>query len=43
MDLVAAEIGMADKATVNFTIKVNSLPSQGGTPEVCTLHLERRR
>ena len=34
MDLVAAEIGMADKETVNFTIKVNSLPSQGGTPEV---------
>ena len=34
MDLIAAEIGMADKATVNFTIKVNSLPSSGGTPEV---------
>jgi hypothetical protein len=34
MDLIAAEIGMADKATVNFIIKVNSLPSNGGTPEV---------
>jgi hypothetical protein len=34
MDLIAAEIGMADKATVNFVIKVNALPSSGGTPEV---------
>jgi len=34
MDLIAAEIGMADKKTVNFVIKVNALPSQGGTPEL---------
>lgn len=33
-DLVAAEIGMADKKTVNFVIKVASLPPTGGTPEV---------
>ena len=34
MDLLEASIGMADKATVNFVIKLNALPSSGGTPEV---------
>jgi hypothetical protein len=33
-DLVGASIGMADKKTVNFIIKVNSLPPTGGVPEV---------
>lgn len=33
-DLVEASIGMADKATVNFILKVNSLPPTGGVPEV---------
>jgi hypothetical protein len=32
-DLIGAEIGMADKTTVNFVIKVASLPPTGGTPE----------
>ena len=32
-DLIAAEIGMADKTTVNFVIKLNSLPPSGGVPE----------
>jgi hypothetical protein len=32
-DLVQASIGMADKKTVNFIIKVTSLPSNGGMPE----------
>jgi hypothetical protein len=34
MDLVGAEIGRADAKTLNFVIKVNSLPPTGGTPEV---------
>ena len=33
-DLVEAEIGMADKETINFVIKVASLPPTGGAPEV---------
>ena len=33
MDLTEASIGMADAATVNFVIKVASLPAPGGTPE----------
>jgi hypothetical protein len=33
-DLVEASIGMADKTTVNFVIKLNSLPPSGGVPEV---------
>jgi hypothetical protein len=32
-DLVEAQIGMADKETVNFIIKVSSLPPIGGVPE----------
>jgi hypothetical protein len=32
-DLVAAEIGMADKKTINFIIKVTQLPPNGGVPE----------
>ena len=32
-DLVEASIGMADKTTVNFVIKLNSLPPSGGVPE----------
>ncbi|MEA2452303.1 MAG: hypothetical protein QOG04_1013 [Actinomycetota bacterium] len=32
-DLVGAEIGMADAKTVNFVIKLNSLPPSGGIPE----------
>ena len=32
-DLVGAEIGMADAKTVNFIIKLNSLPPSGGIPE----------
>ncbi|MDQ4064657.1 MAG: hypothetical protein M3161_01265 [Actinomycetota bacterium] len=32
-ELVEASIGMADKATVNFIIKVKSLPAIGGVPE----------
>jgi hypothetical protein len=32
-DLVAAEIGMADKKTINFVIKVTQLPPNGGVPE----------
>ena len=32
-DLVEAAIGMADKKTVNFIIKVNALPPSGGVPE----------
>ncbi len=34
MDLVGAAIGMADKKTVNFVIELNSLPANGGMPEV---------
>jgi hypothetical protein len=33
-DLVAAEIGMADKKTINFVIKVSQLPPSGGVPEL---------
>jgi hypothetical protein len=33
-DLTEAAISMVDKTTVNFVIKVNSLPATGGTPEV---------
>ena len=33
-DLVEAEIGMADASTINFVIKLNSLPPTGGAPEV---------
>lgn len=33
-DLVEAVIEMADKKTINFVIKVNSLPPNGGAPEV---------
>ncbi len=33
-ELVEASIGMADKKTVNFIIKVNSLPPWGGMPEI---------
>ena len=33
-DLTEASIGMADKTTVNFIIKLNSLPPSGGTPEL---------
>ncbi|MGH2748491.1 MAG: hypothetical protein ACRDKB_11265 [Actinomycetota bacterium] len=33
MDLIEASIGMADKKTVEFTIKVNNLPPAGGVPE----------
>ncbi len=33
-DLVEAQIGMADKETVNFVITLNSLPPIGGAPEV---------
>lgn len=32
-ELVEASIGMADAKTVNFIIKVNSLPANGGVPE----------
>ena len=32
-DLVEASIGMADKKTINFIIKVSSLPPNGGLPE----------
>ena len=32
-DLTEASITMADKTTVNFIIKVNSLPPSGGVPE----------
>jgi hypothetical protein len=32
-DLVGAEIGMADAKTINFIIKVNMLPPNGGMPE----------
>lgn len=32
-ELVEASIGMADATTVNFIIKVNSLPPNGGVPE----------
>lgn len=35
MDLTEAAIGPgAEKGTLNFVISVNSLPSQGGTPEI---------
>ena len=34
MELTEAVIEMADKETVNFIIKVNSLPGSGGTPEL---------
>ena len=34
MDLVGAEIGMADAKTVNFVIKLNNLPPSGGFPEI---------
>lgn len=33
MELVEASIGMADKKTVNFIIKLASLPPTGGVPE----------
>ena len=33
-DLVEASVAMADKTTVNFVIKLNSLPPSGGVPEV---------
>ncbi|HEX2240752.1 MAG TPA: hypothetical protein VHJ82_06400 [Actinomycetota bacterium] len=33
-ELVEASIGMADPETINFIIKVNSLPSIGGMPEM---------
>ena len=33
-DLTEASITMADKATINFVIKLNSLPASGGVPEV---------
>lgn len=33
-DLVGAEIGPGEKGTLNFVIKVNSLPANGGVPEV---------
>jgi hypothetical protein len=33
-DLVSASVGMGKKKTVNFIIKVTSLPPVGGTPEV---------
>ena len=33
-DLLEASIGMADKKTVNFIIKVGHLPPLGGTPEL---------
>lgn len=32
-DLVEASVGMADKSTINFIIKVNALPPTGGIPE----------
>ena len=32
-DFVGAEITMADKSTVNFVLKLNKLPTAGGTPE----------
>ena len=34
MDLVAAEISKADAKTLNFVIKLNSLPASGGFPEI---------
>lgn len=33
-DLIEAEIAMADKQTVNFIIKLKSLPPIGGAPEI---------
>lgn len=33
-DLIEASIGMADKETINFIIKVNNLPPTGGVPEI---------
>ena len=33
-ELVEASIGMADKKTLNFIIKVKSLPAPGGVPEI---------
>lgn len=33
-ELVEASIGLADATTLNFIIKVNSLPSNGGVPEI---------
>lgn len=33
-DLVGAEIGMDGPSTVNFVIKLNSLPPTGGVPEI---------
>jgi hypothetical protein len=33
-ELVQASIGMADKKTVNFVITLNSLPPNGGVPEL---------
>jgi hypothetical protein len=32
-DLVEASIAMADKATINFVLKLDKLPASGGTPE----------
>ena len=34
MDLTGAEISLADAKTINFVIKVNSLPPSGGFPEI---------
>ena len=34
MDLVGAEISKADAKTLNFVIKLNSLPASGGFPEI---------
>ncbi len=34
MDLVGAEIGPGEKGILNFVIKLNSLPPNGGAPEV---------
>jgi len=34
MDLVEAAIESVDKTTLNFVIKLNSLPPSGGTPEI---------
>lgn len=34
MDLVSAEVSKADAKTLNFVIKLNSLPPSGGMPEI---------
>lgn len=33
MDLIGAEVGPGEKGTLNFVIKLTSLPATGGTPE----------